>query len=487
MSADSHSLPFASKDSARLQFQAERKGHWNEVALEGSSGALSPNYGAWLRKMYSSLVRPGLRVCEVGCGCGDLLAALNPSFGLGLDFVPALLAEARARHPELTCAECDAHDLRSIEHMGPFDVVILSDLVNDLWDVQRVLCEVGRLCAPHTRVILNFHSHLWEWPLRLGQKLGLAGRRMEQSWLTPSDLTGMLELADFERVRLLGGFLWPLGTPLLEPLFNRYLSHLWPFNALTLSHVMVCRPKACAQSPMKVSVIIPARNEAGNIEAAVARTPQMGAGTELIFVEGNSTDDTWDTIQRVVASHPEMECRAYQQPGKGKGDAVRVGFAKATGDILMILDADLTVPPEVLPVFYEAIRSGKAEFANGVRLVYPQDKRAMRFCNLVANKFFSLAFTWLLGVTVKDTLCGTKVLTSENYARIEANRSYFGEFDPFGDYDLLFGAAKLNLKILDIPVRYRERIYGETNISRWRDGWLLLRMVAFAARRIKFL
>ncbi|MBU1229147.1 MAG: glycosyltransferase [Proteobacteria bacterium] len=478
---------FATEDSAREQFHAQRRRHWDKVARTGELGALSANYRTWLRKTYGYLVPPGMRVCEVGCGAGDLLAALKPSFGLGVDFSSAQLDRARASHPELAWAECDAHDLGAVADLGPFDVIILSDLVNELWDVQRVLHEVGRLCAPHTRVIINFYSHLWEWPLRLAQRLGLASRRLEQNWLTPSDLTGMLDLADLEPLRLTDGFFWPLRTPLLEPLCNRFLAHLWPFKALTLSHVLTCRPRACGQQPLKVSVIIPARNEAGNIAAAIARTPQMGAGTELVFVEGNSTDNTWETIQRLVASHPELECRAYQQPGKGKGDAVRLGFAKATGDVLMILDADLTVPPEVLPVFYEAIRSGKAEFANGVRLVYPQDKKAMRFCNLLANKFFSLAFTWLLGVSIKDTLCGTKVLSRESYARIAANRHYFGEFDPFGDYDLIFGAAKLNLKIMDIPVRYRERTYGDTNISRWRDGWLLLRMVAFAARRIKFL
>ena len=179
--------------------------------------------------------------------------------------------------------------------------------------------------------------------------------------------------------------------------------------------------------------------------------------------------------------------KTLRQPGKGKGDAVRTGFDAAEGDILMILDADLTMPPENLPQFYAAIASGKAEFVNGTRLVYPQENKAMRFLNLLGNKFFSLVFSWLLGRPMKDTLCGTKVLTRVNYRKIADNRSYFGEFDPFGDFDLIFGAGKLNLKIMDLPVRYRERIYGDTNISRWRDGWLLLRMVLFAARRIKFI
>jgi glycosyltransferase involved in cell wall biosynthesis len=213
----------------------------------------------------------------------------------------------------------------------------------------------------------------------------------------------------------------------------------------------------------------------------------MGRGTELIFVEGHSRDDTYAAIEREMAAYPERRCRLFKQTGVGKGDAVRLGFSQASGDILMILDADLTVPPEDLPRFYEILRSGKGEFANGVRLVYPMEEQAMRFLNLVGNKFFGLAFSWLLGQTIRDSLCGTKVLWKADYDRIAANRAYFGDFDPFGDFDLLFGAAKHNLKIVDVPIRYRQRTYGTTNIHRWKHGWLLLRMVIFTSRRIKFI
>ena len=212
----------------------------------------------------------------------------------------------------------------------------------------------------------------------------------------------------------------------------------------------------------------------------------MGLWTELIFVEGNSTDETWQTIQQVKAQHPERRIKIAQQPGRGKGDAMRTGYALAEGEIVMILDADLTMPPEDLPKFYHAVANGSCEFANGSRLVYPMEEKAMQFCNLCVNKIFGIIFSWLLGQQVKDTLCGTKVMAKENYLKIAANRSYFGEFDPFGDFDLLFGASKLNLKIRDIPVRYRERTYGTTNITRWSAGMLLLRMICFAARKLKF-
>ncbi|MBM3395148.1 MAG: glycosyltransferase family 2 protein, partial [Betaproteobacteria bacterium] len=234
-----------------------------------------------------------------------------------------------------------------------------------------------------------------------------------------------------------------------------------------------------------VTVVIPCRNEQGNIEAAIRRLPAFGSSQEVLFVEGNSTDGTREEIERVIRAYPGRTIRLLAQPGKGKGDAVRTGFAQATGDVLMILDADLTMPPEDLPKFYRALIGGKGEFINGCRLVYPMEQQAMRMLNLLGNKFFSLAFSWLLNQRIKDTLCGTKVLSREDYRRIADNRAYFGDFDPFGDFDLLFGASKLNLKIVEVPIRYRARSYGETNIRRFAHGWLLLKMTVYAFFKLK--
>jgi len=278
----------------------------------------------------------------------------------------------------------------------------------------------------------------------------------------------------------------------LSKLFNRYLVHLPPFSWLALANFVITRPdpardKSNLRETASVSVIVPARNEAGNIENILRRVPELGCQTELIFVEGHSSDNTFETIKQLIEKYNPKKCRLFRQTGSGKGDAVRLGFEKAEGDILMILDADMTVPPEDLTRFYNAIIGGRGEFINGVRLVYPLEDQSMRFLNMVGNKFFSLAFSWLLGQPIKDTLCGTKVLWKRNYEIIVRNRHYFGDFDPFGDFDLLFGAAKLNFKIAEMPIRYRSRTYGATNIDRWRHGWQLLKMVIFAARRIKFI
>jgi hypothetical protein len=397
-----------------------------------------------------------------------------------------MVQRARARHADLEFVHAEAH---AFELEGTFDAIILSDLVNELWDVQHVLERRRRHSHDRTRIILNTYSRVWEWPLWLTKALRLAMPTLRQNWFTKEDLGGLLQLAGFEVIRTWTEILLPLPVPLLAPLANRVLVRLWPLRHLALTNFIVARPiPAMAPSHQQptVSVIIAARNEAGHIKDLIERVPSMGGGTEIVFVEGHSSDDTFATIEREIAAHPDKACRLFRQSGEGKGDAVRLGFERACGDILMILDADITVPPEDLPRFYEALHSGKAEFVNGVRLVYPMEDEAMRGANFLGNKFFSLAFSWLLGQPIKDTLCGTKVLRKTDYERIAAGRQYFGRLDPFGDFDLIFGAAKAQLKILDLPIRYRQRRYGTTNIQRWRHGWLLLRMVVLAARRLKF-
>ncbi|MDQ6674935.1 MAG: glycosyltransferase [Chloroflexota bacterium] len=476
-------------DVAQQEYTAARIAHWDGVATSlDTAYHWSDAYHARLSRVFRSVVAPNQRVLEIGCGQGDLLAAVRPSFGLGVDFSEEMLRRATRRHPHLNFARADAHAL-DLSQGQPFDVVILSDLVNDVWDVEVAFGQLKRVTHPGSRLILNFYSRLWEAPLDLTRALGLGKPLLEQNWLTVQDVDNLLRLADFEVTRRWDEILLPISAGGLEEVVNRYLARVWPLEIAALTHFVVARPTPrpdIDQTEPLVSVIVPARNESGNISAILDRTPEMGRGTELVFVEGHSSDATYETIERETARRPERQCQLLRQTGRGKGDAVRLGFAHARGDVLMILDADLTVAPEDLPRFLHALTSGKGEFINGVRLVYPMQKQAMRFLNLLGNKFFSLAFSWLLGQSIKDTLCGTKVLSAANYQRIAAARAYFGDFDPFGDFDLLFGAARLNLKIVDLPIRYRERTYGTTNIQRWRHGWLLLRMVLFAARRIKF-
>ena len=372
------------------------------------------------------------------------------------------------------------------------DYVLLNGNIHYEADIQDFLEKLRLALLPSTRVVIMYYSTLWKPWLRLATALGMRGHTPEENWIANEDVRNLLLLANYELVRQESKLLVPIYIPLISYLANRFLAPLPGIRLLNLLNIAVARPVGLsAPDPVKrpsVSVIVPARNEAGNIEAAILRTPAMGPDDELIFIEGNSTDNTWETICELKKKYQTTHnIQIDRQAGKGKGDAVRKGFSLAKKEILMILDADLTVPPEELPRFYEALVAQKGEFINGSRLVYPMEKQAMRFFNLLGNKFFAVMFSFVLGQRFKDTLCGTKVLTRENYLKLAAHRKYFGEFDPFGDFDLIFGATRMGLSIVEVPIHYRERTYGSTNIQRWKQGFILLRMLRFAAARIKFL
>jgi SAM-dependent methyltransferase len=440
-------------------------------------------YHKSLQQYYSHIIAAGSRVIEIGCGPGDLLHAVKPAYGVGIDFSPAIIEMAQQKYPDLHFFVQDAEELHVAE---TFDYIILSDLVGCLWDIQKVFNNLRPLCHPQTRVVISNYNYMWEMMMTLGEKLHLKLPQPKQNWVSNADIDTLLQLEDFQVVTIHKKILLPKYIPLLNFVFNRALANLPLINNLNLVNLIVARPLAAPDAEYSVSIVVPARNEQGNIENAIKRTEKFGNRQEFIFVEGHSSDQTWEEMQRVREAYPDHDIRVVRQSGKGKGNAVREGFDLATGDILMILDADLTMPPEELGKFYLALQQNKGEFINGCRLVYPMDKQAMRFLNLLANKFFGLFFTYLLGQRLKDTLCGTKVLFRRDYLAIMKNRHYFGDFDPFGDFDLLFGAAKLNMKMTEIIIRYRDREYGSTQISRFRHGWLLVKMSLFAAKKIKF-
>jgi SAM-dependent methyltransferase len=438
-----------------------------------------------LRQALARLLPEDASVLEVGCGAGDLVGAMPQHRRAGVDLLPEVIEEARRRHPQV---EFHVGEATALEGLPSFDAIICDRLVHSVLDIRALLASLAQRLADGGRLYLTAFNYLWELPTRLAEAMGWKLPSPTSNWLSESDFDNLFGLVGLEVVRFEDRLLLPLPAPIVGDAVNRYLAKLPVWQRLSLYRIYVLRKR---QRPrprtVTVSVVVPTRNEAGNVDAAIARTPVMGAGTELIFVEGGSSDGTWERIQEAIAAYDgPLVLRAFQQTGKGKGDAVRLGFSRAMGDLLMILDADLTVPPEELPVFFEAAVAGHADFLQGTRLVYPMDPGAMRFFNKIGNVAFSQLFSYLLQQPIKDTLCGTKVIWRTDYERLAAARHVFGDFDPFGDFDLIFGAARLNLKIGEIPVRYRERVYGETNISRWKHGWLLLRMSVVAARKLKY-
>jgi SAM-dependent methyltransferase len=421
---------------------------------------------------------------EIGCGEGELLSKIKAKSRVGIDLSPDQVARGRLLHPELDLREGVGERLKMED--GPFDVIIISDTLNEAADVEELLRRLHEVSHRGTRLIINIYNTLWYLFLAMARFLGLAAPRPVSSWLSRQDVINLCALADWEIFKSFGQILIPLPLGFLSRFVNRWVAPMTTWACLSI--FLVGRKRTPPRrDPKRVTVVVPARNEAGSIAQTIERVPRLGGETELIFIEGHSRDNTWEVISTLPDTFANGRIVKMRQTGKGKGNAVTEAFRVATGDIVTILDADLTMPPEELPKYIEVLASGKADFANGVRLIYPMDREAMRFANLCANKGFSLIFSWLLGQPVKDTLCGTKTLWREDYEKIDRNRSYFGDFDPFGDFDLLFGADRQNLKIMDIPIRYKERFYGETNIQRWRSGVILTRMVIFAARRLKFI
>ncbi len=443
-------------------------------------------YSEQLRALVGSLVMPGSRVLEVGCGLGDLLASLDTSEAVGIDVSRRMIELARERHPSLDLQVVDVEQDALPE--GPFDVVVMSDVLGHLGDIQSALERLRPLLTEDGRLVVTYYNFVWEPLLKLAERVNLKTPWPNQNWLSMSDIDNLLRLADFEVVRDGTDILLPVSIPLVSKLANRIGAKLPLLREVSLVDYFVARPLPLRplDHERSVSVICPCKNERGNIPEAVRRTPVMGCGTELIFVDGHSDDGTREQIVTLMEGYDgPLKLKLVDQDGTGKGDAVRKGFAAANNDILMILDSDLTVPPEDLPKFYRALVTGKGEFVNGVRLVYPMEGEAMRFLNLLGNKFFSVALSWLLEQPIKDSLCGTKVLYRRDYERIAAHRYFFGDFDPFGDFDLLFGAGRLNLKIVDLPVRYRDRVYGDTKISRFRHGFMLLKMTTFGFKKLR--
>ena len=470
--------------AARERRRAQRE-HFDRLAERGDRWRRwNSYYHDSLTRLLRFLVGTGKSVLEVGCGPGDLLAGLEPAHGVGIDLSPRMLEKGRLKHPHLELLEGDAErfDLGG----RTFDAVVLSDVLCLVEDVWQVLRNLQRVCRRDTRLVITSHNAVWQPALDAADRLGLKTPTLPTSWLGMGDLKNLLHLNHYEVVSEGTSTLVPTRIPLVSELVNRTVAHLPGFRDLNLIQYVVARPTWQEAPPrprdLSCSVIVPTRNEQGNVRDIFQRVPQLGPRTELVFVDGHSSDGTVEEIERLL---PTREARLYHQTGKGKGDAVRLGFDRAQCDVMMILDSDLTVPPEDLPKFYLAIAEGRGEFVNGTRLVYPMEDEAMRFLNLLGNKFFSVLLSAILGQQLKDTLCGTKVLTRDSYARIVDGRAYFGEFDPFGDFDLIFGAAKQQLKIVEVPIRYRARTYGETKIHRFRHGLLLLRMSALALWKFK--
>lgn len=442
-------------------------------------------YNRELKRFYKFMIPDGGKVLELGCGGGDLLGSLMPREGVGIDISEEMVNRARKQNPGLEFIKGDVE--RPYGLNGVFDYIIGSDLVGYLDNIYKLLQNIKGLCGDDTRFVFSFYNRSWEPLVKLAELLRLKTAVKIQNWVSLNDMENLLEICGYKTITKGKFILLPVYIPIVSSLFNRILAKL-PLirNICLVQYIIARKPMPQAKEEYSCSVIVPCLNEKGNIDELVAGIPELGKRTEIIFIDGNSTDGTIEKIEEAMDKYPDKNISLIDQGGPfGKNDAVRKGFGKASGDILLILDSDNSVDPESLLEFYEVISSGRGEFINGSRLVYALDAKSMRFLNILANMFFSSAFTYLLNQKIKDTLCGTKVIFKKHWERINADRGYFGEFDPFGDFELLFGASKMNLDIVELPVKYRERKYGDVKIRRFRHGFLLLKMTLIGLWKLK--
>lgn len=436
-----------------------------------------------IKRVLQFIIEPKKRVLNVRCQTGFLLDALNPSDGIGVEVSQEMVDIARQRYPQFEFVKADPEDLSLNKR---FDY-ILFDHVSDTVDVLSAFRRLKDLCEPHTRLVIYTYNHLWQPIVKLAERLRLKMPMPEQNWLSETDLCGLLLLSGFEWLRVYRVVIFPKWIPLLSGFLNRFVARLPLFNKLCMSIVVVARPAPKQLDPnnISVSVIVPCKNERENIKPAVQRIPDMGKHTEIIFCDDKSTDGTADEVNQMQHKYPERDIKLVEGPGICKAENVWTGFETAKGDVLMILDADLTVMPEELPNFFKALIEGKGEFINGSRLVYPMQKMAMKFTNMLGNKVFSTVFSYLLGQKIKDTLCGTKVFWRTEWERMKPILDLWGT-DRWGDYKLLFSASKLHLRIADLPIHYQERVFGATKMVRvFKNGLIMLRMCLIGFIRLK--
>jgi glycosyl transferase family 2/methyltransferase family protein len=436
-----------------------------------------------IKRLLRFIVEPQSRVLELRCQTGDLLAAVEPSSGVGVEISQNLVDLAQEKHPQFRFICADPEDVALGEK---FDYIVIRQIY-DTADILAAIRRVRAHCTPETRVITINYNQLWEPILELASKIGLRSPVVEPNWVTDADVRGFLDLSGFRPLRTHHILLFPKYIPLISAFFNEFLAKLPLLRRFCLIQVIVARPDPVphTKNELSASVIVPCRNERGNIEAAVERIPDMGKHTEIIFCDDKSTDGTADEVRRMQTLYAHRDIRLVNGPGICKAENVWTGFRHATGDILMILDADLTVMPEELPYFFDALAENKGEFINGSRLVYPIPKTAMKFFNRAGNKVFGIVFSYLLNHRFKDTLCGTKVLWRKDWLRIENELGSWGIRDLWGDYELILGASKLHLEIAEMPVHYQERVYGVTKMTKvFANGVRMLRICRGAWRKL---
>jgi len=430
---------------------------------------------------YKFFIPPNSSVLELGCGTGEIVGSLSSSHGVGVDLSDGMIDLAKEKHPNIKFVCSDVEDFGESR---TFDYILLAGTLGSVKNIQGLLQKLLSMSTSDTRIIISHYNELWGPLLRFAEKIGLKMPEFFYNWLSIDDIENFLNISGYEIIRKDFRIIFPFGIPLIAGFLNKIIARFPIIRRLTLTHCIIARPVKTPENvpQLKTSVILTCRDEEKNIEGLVESIPQMGAHTEIIFVEGHSKDNTIGKIKEMIEKYPNKDIKLLKQKGIGQGDAFRMGFDQAQGDFLCWLEADLTIDPQEIKMFWDAYLSGKGEYINGTRFIYKMERKSMPLFNFIGNRLFGYVLTAILKQRFTDTLCGFKAISKRNYIRVRDNINEFGEFDPFGDFQLIFGSVKSGLKVVEIPVHYRPRQYGEskaygkTFLSFLKHACLLLRM-----------
>ena len=436
-------------------------------------------YHSEQKKFISSIIRPESSVLEIGCSTGNLLEVIDAQRVVGIEISPRM-AELARHKCDTDKVEIIETSLENFETNEKFDYIILNHLLEYAYDVQGSLEKIRDFCHDDSRVIVICHNPLWEHILRGTAFLGLRMPDLNRNFKTVMDLRNFFELAGFDPYETGYRLALPKRIPLFTTFFNKVLAKIPGLAVGSFSEYVIAKPKSVHSSSKprySCSVIIPCFNEEGNVTLAVERTPDMGTFTEILVVDDGSSDGTKAEAEKIAAKDPRVRVISYT-PNSGKGYAVKVGFDAAKGDVLMILDADMTVRPEDMPRFFDPIDQGLADFVNGTRMIYPMENKAMGALNFIGNKGFGIILSLIMGRRATDTLCGTKAFRKKHYDTFDMTDK------SWGDFDLLLGATKQRLKVVEMPIRYMARVEGDSKMKAFQHGWRLLMVCVQAFRAV---
>ncbi len=467
----------------------EIREHYNSFAIKRQKWLnLNKYYHKSILKYYKTIIPKNSSILELGCSTGELIGNLSPSDGVGVDISDEMVKIAKEKYPTIKFLSEDIEDFFINKK---FEYILISGTLGSVDNIQELFQKISDFATPDTRIIINFYNPLWNPIIRFGEKFGLKMPEIIKNWLSIDDIQNFLYISGYQVISKKFLLLFPKYIPVISLIFNNLIGKLPIMKRFSLSNIVVARLNVQPENPelLKSSIVITCRDEEGNIEDLVKRIPEMGKNTEIIFVEGHSKDNTVGKITEMIEKYPEKDIKLLKQKGIGQGDAFRYGFDKAEGDLVIWLEADLTTPPEEIILFWQAYISGIGEYINGSRFIYKMEKSAMPIFNFIGNRFFGFLFTIILKQRFTDTLCGFKAISKSNYLKIRKQIEYFGDFDPFGDFELIFGAIKNNLKVAEIPVHYQPRQYGESKAYGYsfssfiKHGLLLFRMTWIAFKK----